>query len=464
MRNLAIEINDAGLVVVDENAVVCSEPGFAVVKDAEILTGAAAFSEARLKPRATSNSYWSELSIEPGSAAVPGRRSTAELAHAQLERLWRTVGKNVDHVIFVVPSTFENEALGVLLGIAEECGIPTAAIVDAAAAASITPYPEQHLIYVDAGLHSVYVTPLEQNARVTAETPAKLESMGLSGVMDAFARRIGELFVLATRFDPFHEAQTEQQVYDGLSNVLGQLGREGKATFELTREDELFSVEIERSQLLGAAQGFYRAVRQLIAQNRRSRTGLVVQLSDRLVALPGIDAELARLDATTIMQLEPGHAAKSALASADALGLEMDSVTLYRHMPWRGEPVSVELNSSLAEPGLTPGEDDYECPTHVVYRGVAYPINGEGVVIGRSKLDHRRAILLQAETQGVSRTHCELFVIDGELRLRDLSSYGTFVNDRRIEGDEILKAADIIRVGSPGAELIVVREEESDGA
>ena len=85
-------------------------------------------------------------------------------------------------------------------------------------------------------------------------------------------------------------------------------------------------------------------------------------------------------------------------------------------------------------------------------------------MIGRSKLDHRRAILLEAETQGVSRAHCELSVVDGELRLRDLSSYGTFVNERRIEGDEILKPADIIRVGSPGAELVAVRVEESDGA
>jgi len=463
VRNLAIEINDAGLVVVDENAVLCTEPGFAVVSGTEILTGAAAFAEARLQPRATSYSYWSKLSIEPGSAVVPGRRSTAELAHAQLERLWRTVGEGVDHVIFVVPSTFDFEALGILLGIAEECAIPTAAIVDAAVASSINPYPDQHLVYVDADLHSVYVTPLEQSDRVTAETAATLESMGLSGVMDAFARRIGELFVLATRFDPFHEARTEQQVYDGLSDVLSRLGRDGKATFELTREDESFSIEIEQSQLLGAAQGFYRAVRQLIAQNRQSGTGLVVQLSDRLGALPGINAELARLDATTILPLEPGHAVKSVLASADALGLETDSVTLFRHMPWRGEPVSVELSSSAAESTLVPMEDDYACPTHVVYCGVAYPINGEGVVVGRSKLDHRRAILLQAETQGVSRAHCELSVVDGELQLRDLSSYGTFVNDRRIEGDEILKAADIIRVGSPGAELIVVREEESDG-
>jgi hypothetical protein len=464
VRNLAIEINDAGLVVVDESGVVHSEPGFAVIDGKEILTGNAAFAEARLRPRATSYSHWAGLSIEPGSSDIGRGRSTAELAFAQLQKLWRNVGDNVDHVIFVVPSTFKSESLGILLGLAEECGIPTGAIVDAAAAASRHPYSDQQLIYVDADLHSVYVTNLEQSDQVTAETPARLDSIGLSGVMDAFARRIGQLFVMETRFDPFHEAQTEQQVYAGLSDVLGQIQTNGTASLELTRGDETFKIEIGEAQLLGTTQGFYRAVRQLIAQNRQGSSELVVQLADRLVELPGIDVELARLDATTVVELEPGHAGSSVLAAADALGLASESVTYFRHMPWRGQPVPRQERARAVRTSAAPAVGDYQRPTHLVYRGIAYPVNGEGVVIGRSKLDHRRAILLEAETQGVSRAHCELSVVDGELRLRDLSSYGTFVNERRIDGDEILKPADIIRVGSPGAEFVAVRVEESDGA
>jgi hypothetical protein len=464
VRTLAIEITDAGLVVVDESGIVCSEPGFAVVRTKETLTGFEAFAEARLRPRATSFSHWSTLSIEPGSAAVSRARSTAELAHAQLKKLWEKVGKDVDHVVFVVPSTFQSDALGILLGLAEECGIPTGAIVDAAVASSVRPYPEQQLVYVDADLHGIYVTNLEQGERVTAESPDRLDSVGLNGVMDALARRIGELFVLETRFDPFHEARTEQQIYDGLSRVLSQLGRDGNAALELTRGDETFRVEFEESQILAPAQGFYRAVRQLIAQNRRSGSDLVVQLSHRLVSLPGIDTELARLDATTVVDLEPGHAPRSVLEAIDALDLASESVIFYRHMPWRGQPVQLQSNVSPAPKAASPARGDSQRPTHVVYRGIAYPVNGEGVVIGRSKLDHRRAIVVDVETQGVSRAHCELSVVDGELRLRDLSSYGTFVNERRIAGDEILKPADIIRVGSPGAELVAICVQDPDGA
>jgi pSer/pThr/pTyr-binding forkhead associated (FHA) protein len=51
---------------------------------------------------------------------------------------------------------------------------------------------------------------------------------------------------------------------------------------------------------------------------------------------------------------------------------------------------------------------------------------------------------------------------DGELKLRDLSSYGTFVNERKITGETTLSRADIIRIGSPGAELHVVDVEGTE--
>ena len=48
---------------------------------------------------------------------------------------------------------------------------------------------------------------------------------------------------------------------------------------------------------------------------------------------------------------------------------------------------------------------------------------------------------------------------DGELKLIDLSRYGTFVNEKKVAGETTLQRADVIRVGSPGAELQVVSME-----
>lgn len=464
MKRLAIEINDAGLVVADERAVIWSEPGCAVVDGRNLLTGSAAFAQSRLKPRSSSSSHWSNLSIEDGSTAVPGVRSTAELAHAQLDRLWKEVGAGVEQVLFIVPSDFGGDAPGILLGLAEECGIPARAIIDVAAAASTRPWPGRQLLHADAGQTGVNVTPIEQGEQAIARAPVKLERMGLAGVMDAFARRIGELFVLATRFDPFHHAETEQELYDRLGGVLAALDEQGRAQVEIGFGGERFEIDVERAQVLGAAQGFYRAVRQLIAQNRQAQSALVVQLGHRLAGLPGLRDELARLDASTIVELGAGQAASAALVAAADLGLDEGDVRFFRRLRWRDAPLESETEAPPRRPETVPAADNEPPPTHIVYLGIAYPINGEGVVIGRSRLDHRRAILIEARTEGVSRAHCELALVDGELTLRDLSSFGTFVNERRIDGVEILKPADIIRVGSPGAELTVVRVENGDGA
>jgi hypothetical protein len=468
MRRLAIEINDSGLIVADETGVVRAEPGCVTVDRRRLLTGKASFARARLEPRVTSFTHWANLSIEAGTATVPGNRSTAELAHAQLQALWQEVGAGVDQVVFVVPGTFGADALGVLLGLAEECRIPAGALVDAAVAASVRAWPGRQLVHLDADLNRVILTGLEQSdAKVAALAPVTLASMGLAGITDAFARRVAELFVLGTRFDPFHRAVNEQRLYDTLGAALTAIDRDGRARIVVADDEDPFEIEVERGQLLGAVQGFYRAVRQLVAQNRQANAALVVQVSERLASLPGFEEELARLDATTLVPLEHGHAARAVLAAAESLGLDDPSVRLFRHLPWREAPAEA-VETPVAVPrharpeAAAPGAEPR--PTHVVYRGIAYPVNGAGIVVGRSKLDERRAIVVEERAEGVSRAHCEIAIVDGEVRLRDLSSFGTFVNERRIDGDEVLKAADVIRVGSPGAELTVVRVEDDNGA
>jgi hypothetical protein len=45
-----------------------------------------------------------------------------------------------------------------------------------------------------------------------------------------------------------------------------------------------------------------------------------------------------------------------------------------------------------------------------------------------------------------------------------LSRYGTFVNEKRISAETVLRKADVIRVGTPGALLTAVALESGDAA
>jgi hypothetical protein len=456
MSTLAIEINDAGLTVANADGVLCVEPGYALVEAGRIVTGEPAFSQARLKPRQVSNCYWGALSATPGSAGLDTVGNAAQLAHAQLSALWRRFEADADDVVLAVPSYYGREQLGLLLGLAEECRMPVRAMVDAAAAASAKPYPSRQLVYVDAGLHRVSVIVLEQGAEVTAGEERGLDATGLASVNDTLARRLAEIFVSSTRFDPFHEAASEQRLYDLLPQCLARLRSDEAAELTLQHEGDAFTIEVEREQLLAVVNGFYRALLQLISSSRESGASLVVQLSERLAGLPGLTDALSRLDDATVVALDEGHTARAVLKGLDAIEAGNGPVKLLRHFAWRDVPAEDQTPRREMPAPREASDAETVAPTHVVYRGVAYRVDGEGIVVGRDNGGGRRAIVIEERSNGVSRTHCELVLRDGELRLRDRSRHGTFVNEKRVAGEQVLEPADVIRVGSPGAELQVV--------
>ncbi len=454
MTALAIDINDAGLVVANDAGVLAVEPGFASIEGGKIVTGEAARARARRHPRQSSSRFWSALG---GDATVLGAdlgHSAAELAHAQLQALWARVGSGVTDVLLVVPGAYRSDQLGLLLGLAQECGMPVRAFVDNAIAASVRPYPERQLVYVDASLYRTSVTLIEQNGEAQVRAEHSL-SQGLAGLVDTVARRIADLFVRAKRFDPFAHADAEQMLYDRLPGWLAALQREQRLTLKLQHAGEESTVVAERDAVLGVAEGFYRAVRQLVAQHREPGQALVVQLSDRLAALPGLVGELARLDQATCESLEAGHAARGALLAASAVTAAPGQVKLLKRLGWRAEPKA----AAAAERPAAVSVGKTRPPTHIVYGGLAYRVGAEGLVIGREADPQRRTVLVAEDSNGVSRQHCEVVLRDGELKLRDLSTFGTFVNEGKAAGETTLKRADVIRIGSPGAELHVVSLE-----
>jgi len=462
MRTLAIEINDAGIAVADATGVLAIEPGCAVVERDRIITGKDAIAKARLKPRQASNRYWNALGVEPGSAGSEIANSAAEVAFAQLDSLWKRYGEGASDAVLLVPGHIRGEQLGLVLGLAQEVGIQVRALVATAAAASTRPYPGHQLLYVDAGLYRVAATLLEQSATdVSIRAEESLITTGLASLMEAFARRASELFVRATRFDPQHRAETEQALYDKLPTWLEQLREHERVEATLQHHDEELKVVIERDSLLSVAAGFYRAVVQLISYHRGAGQSVVIQVASGLATLPGFAAELARLDDTHVVPLAPGHAACSALLRPELIEAGNGQVKLLKRLGWRVAPADLPAKATAEASPAVRGASP-TAPTHVVYNGLVYPVGVRGLVVGREPVEGRRGIVIADQASGVSRAHCEIVVRDGELKLNDLSRYGTYVNEKRISGEATLQRADVIRIGSPGAELQVVTVEPAE--
>src|SRR6516165_6811921 len=74
---------------------------------------------------------------------------------------------------------------------------------------------------------------------------------------------------------------------------------------------------------------------------------------------------------------------------------------------------------------------------------------------GVTSLGRHDDCVIRIKSSQVSRRHCELLEAGGKLSVRDLgSSNGTFVNGKRITGQQTLKAGDELTVG--GVTLRVV--------
>jgi len=457
MRTLAIEFNDAGIAIADAQSVLAIEPGCAVVEGNKIITGRDALAKARLNPRQASNRFWNAISLERGSAGSEITQSAAELAFAQIDSLWKRFGGGADNAVLVVPGHIRGEALGLGLGLANECGMDVRTIVATAVAASVRPYPGRQLLYVDAGLYRVSATLIEQGSEAIVSSEQSVITTGLASLTEGFARRIAELFVRATRFDPLHKAETEQMLYDRLPGWLERLRDQDRIEITLPQHGEEQKITLDRDALRSVTTGFNRALVQLIAYFRQPGQSVVIQVSAHLASLPGIAAELARLDDAQIVPLPPGHAARSALLKPELIQAQQGQVKLLKRLGWREPPA--DPSASGAEPARVTAALHEFPPTHVVYAGVVYPIGVRGIVVGREPVDGRRTIVVASQANGVSRAHCELVVRDGELKLIDLSRYGTFVNERKVAGETTLQRADVIRIGSPGAELQVVGME-----
>jgi len=458
VKTLAIEINDAELVIADQNGVKAKEPGYAALVNGSVVTGLGAYSQARLNPRQTNNRYWEDLSMESGSAGIDSVGSSAELAYNQLDSIWKRFGQSDMDALLVAPAHYTHDQLGLLLGMSQECNMPVRAMANAGVAASTRPYPNHQILHLDASLHRVSASVIEQNDDAFEKHEQGLDSVGLSSLFDLWAARVAEIFVLQTRFDPFHHAETEQLVYDFLPVWLAELQEQGESELKISHNGEEYCVNIQREHLLGVADGFCKALIQLSSQLRKPETGLVVQLSHRLHQLPGITSEFEKIDNTHVVSMNVGEAALGMLKGLKNINHTNNQVKLLKRLSWRDD--AVELDTPQSEKSVTSSNSDNVIkplqPTHLVYRGIAYAINSDAIYISQADDENFYSIVVGEDPATVSQPYCEIIRKEGVLRLIDLNRSNAYVNNKKISSQIDLHTADVIRIGSSGEELHVI--------
>ena len=134
---IAIELNDAGLILVQGDAANPPSPGVAVWDGQDLFVGSDAWSRFRRLPRDANDRFWERLSQDPMDRPLGPARSSGDLAHSHLAEVWKSGGGGSDGVLFTVTGAVDDEQIAVLLGIAQSVGIPVLGVVDAGLACAM---------------------------------------------------------------------------------------------------------------------------------------------------------------------------------------------------------------------------------------------------------------------------------------------------------------------------------------
>jgi len=457
---LGIELNDAALSGAGPDGTVFCEPAYALLEDGALQLGQQVLAKRRLRPRAVSSHYFSELSEASLAGAQPPFNTNADLVHAHLQQLWQAHGAAFDQVVLAVPQYWTGEQLSLLLGIADEVGMPVAGLTSSAIAATRREYPGQRVFHLEAGLHNFSMREIDQQGGLASVGEERnLHDFGYITFERAVVGYVAARLLECSRFDVFQTAASEQSVYDLLPDWLRSLNQQATLDIEIRHGEYLFSASLTcdgvKQALREASEPLLQQLRSFVPSGRSNP--VVLQCHSLLDAFPGLLELFEEETGAMAYLLEPAAAARGAMRRAASLSSGSQGYSYVTSLPWDQPPVDV-----ASEAGASGGV----VPTHIVYGGKAYRLPDGSFVVGAEVLESERGLQIDAGAGGISRHHFSIDMSEGQPMLREHSRFGTRLNGYPVDTLVSLRAGDVVSIGEPAEVFVLVAEvtEPGDGA
>ena len=470
MGLIALELSDAGIIaaagspakLLELDGQAMESPGFALPQKKDLLVGKDAEGKAHLFPRQILNRFWDRLDTEP--LELPEKyapQNHAEIVYHHLSRIWQTIQNHGDEIVLVVPDFYDRQQLGLILGIAQELSMDVKGFVPMALAASSTACPGKMLMHLDIHLHRIEVIYLNQGAYLTIEDSAMTTEKGLISLYRNWVETIAQEFVRSTRFDPFHLAASEQELYDRLPGVLSHLQHNSSMVFDMIDAGTAYSISLTRDLITQKAEAIYENICFLVEKIRnkhgKKESALVLQLSHRISQLPGCMEMLSDLKDTQIIELERGAAANGALGIWRQLSDQenTEGISFFTSRPWQQSRQNYD-----AVPRAEKAADMR--PTHLLYGSVAYPITEKPLSIGKEIDSEKTRVHTDDPPSLISPQFCTITLCDRRVVLEEHGGDGIFVDETRVNGSMVLKLGQIIRLGANGEQFQLIACLERD--
>jgi len=461
MTLLGLELNDAGILVAGDNPARLltvdgqeqESPGFAIPEKERLLVGKPASDKAHLVPFQVINRFWDQLNTEPLKQKNRHAQNHAEIAYAHLFHVWEMVKQYGDEMIIAVPNFYSREQLGLILGMAKELSIPVKGFVSLPIATSYPADPNAMLLYLDIHLHRFEIIHLHQGAYLTAKNSMIFQEINLEQLYRGWVETIAEEFVHTTRFDPLHQAATEQELYNRLTAALNSFKNQTSFLFELSHGKHSYRITLLRDVLFQKSEKIYddicRFIKKMRDDHGEKNVSTVIQTTHRVACLPGLKDKLLEIENCKIIELEPGAGALGVLKLWDQLidrHFE-NGTSFFTRRPWQ-QTESETLDTIH--------------PSHLLYRDVAYPISEKPLIIGCDQYPFGKGIRVRAKSSDVSKKHCTVHREDDRIILTDHSSQGTFLDNRQVNESAILKLGQIVSLGTSRETIRLIACLEAD--
>ena len=464
MSLLGLELSDAGILVAGSQPLRLIETdgndtessGFALAEKSQLLVGKAAEKKAHLFPRMVISHFWDQLNTDPLDHPGPySQQNHAEIAYIHLSRIWQSIQQHGEELIVAVPGYYSRDQLGLLLGIAEELSLPIRGFVPQALAASATPCPGRALFHLDIHLHRIEIAFLNQAQHLTIADSVSIPEKGLSYLYRSWVESIAAEFVRTTRFDPLHQAKFEQELYDRLPGILNRLQKSASLEIEIGGNSTTYIATCTRELLVKKTEPLLmeicRYIEGFLVKRNMVNQAVAMQISHRLASLPGCGEMLNQFHNAKLIELDRGAAAFGTLQLEDQFaGQESASgISLITRRPW-----STAVNTAVSVAPAT--SEASRQPSHILYKNLAYRLTEAPLLIGLEILPGENGVRIKGQIAGVSRKHCSIERREKEVVLNDFSTYGTYVDDTRVDGSVRLTVGQTIRVGTPGETLQLI--------
>ncbi|MBL4822912.1 MAG: hypothetical protein JKX90_05230 [Colwellia sp.] len=357
-----IEINDYQLTVRQQHSHY-SELGFAQITKDSVIFGEEAWLQARISPHANYCHYWQRLGYEEIHCDNNYINNFADLAYRQLQNMVSHLQQCSD-VIFVVPTSYSQEQLSLLLGIGQSCQLNVLGIVNKALVRFEHVYDVGKYAILDISLHHCSVNELLVNHDISLGSIEQFSHKGFNDLYEQLAQWLNHQLITEHRLDAFYSATTEQQIYNQLSALI----KNPQRYFELIIDDKC--INVAQKDINQQIEAFFTEL--LASCSKRRDKNIPLFITARFANL------CPHLFASETVQVL-NDACIYSLVTANIANLSNDNgVFLVTRLPLvkgttsQPEAAKQSINNSLA--------NNHDI-SHILLDGRAFPLNGHSLYL-----------------------------------------------------------------------------------